>query len=73
MQNYETHWESERLKCSRAQAGCEDTGQWRLLKVEQQDVCAGADGRGRECCEEIHTFLATCVCSRNESKDLLLF
>lgn len=71
-QNYETNWESERLKGFHALVGHKGSGQGRLLKIKQQDVCAGAAERGRGCCEEIHTLLATCVCSRNESKDLLL-
>ena len=49
---------------------CERMGQWRLLKMEHQDSCGGADGRGRGCCAETYKCLASHV---PETKDLLLF
>lgn len=45
MQNYEKNWWSKKVKCFSAGAGSEETGQWRLLKIEQQGVCERADGR----------------------------
>lgn len=58
---------------SHGQAAVKEGGSGELLKVEHQGLCAGSTRERKRVLEEIHKFLATCIFSRNQSKDLLLF